>query len=183
MTLTNIEYKTFLEAHLRLLFFVGQQSKIIDKKMDFTDFVETDFSVKLNCRNYFLDNKKLLDDYISTHFDELTTEQIKILAGFNTSISSDFIIFKCLKNHAIFIDTKSNTFYEVKALGDRFDHFFDRIPILVEATILPFNNQIVYDGFLKPTRITLGSGITSILNEDYKRAKSNNQIVMTIGME
>lgn len=127
-----------------------------------------------------LDNKKLLDDYISTNFNQLPTEQISILTGFKRTITSDFVIFKCLTNNAIFIDTKDYKFYAVKALGDRFDHFFDRFPVLVKTTLLPFNNQIVYDGFIKPSGVHFGSGIASIMKEDYKLAKRNNQILTTI---
>ncbi len=180
MTLTDIEYKTFLKTHLDLLFYIGQQSKIIADDMIFDVFIELDFSIKLKCRDFLLDNKILLDDYISTNFDHLTTEQISILTGFKKTITSDFVIFKCLTNNAIFIDTKDNRFYAVKALGDRFDHFFDRFPVLVNTTLLPFNDQIIYDGFIKPTGVYFGPEMTSSMKEDYKIAKRNNQILTTI---
>lgn len=180
MTLTDIEYKTFLKIHIDFLFFVGQKSKIIDDTMNFKKFVDTDFSVKLKCRDFFLDNKVLLDDYLTTNFNKLTTEQISILTGFKKTITSDFVIFKCLTNNAIFIDTKDNKFYTVKALGDRFDHFFDRFPVFVQTTILPFKDKIVYDGFMKSQGIYFGSGMKSTMNEDYKTAKKNNNILSTI---
>jgi hypothetical protein len=180
MTLTEKEYKIFLRTHLDLLFYVGHQSNIIADNINFDDFVDLDLSVKLKCRDFFLDNKKLLDDYITTNFEQLTTEQISILTGFKKTITSNFIIFKCLTNNTIFIDTKDNKFYAVKALGDSFDQFFDRFPVLVKTTLLPFNNQIVYDGFIKPTGVYFGSGMTSTMKEDYKQAKKNNQILTTI---
>lgn len=180
MTLTDIEYKTFLKIHIDFLFFVGQKSKIIDDTMNFKKFVDTDFSVKLKCRDFFLDNKVILDDYLTTNFNKLTTEQISILTGFKKTITSDFVIFKCLTNNAIFIDTKDNKFYAVKALGDRFDHFFERFPVLVQTTLLPFKEKIVYDGFMKSQGIYFGQGMKSKMNEDYKKAKKNNNILSTI---
>lgn len=180
MTLTDIEYRTFLKTHISLLFFVGQKSKIIDVKMDFNKFVDSDFSVKLKCRDYFLDNKEILDDYLTTNFGKLTTNDISILTGFKKTITSDFVIFKCLTNNAIFIDTKDNRFYSVKGLGNGFDHFFDRFPVLVQTTILPFKNHIIYDGFMKSQGIYFGSGIKSTMNEDYKLAKTKKQILTTI---
>ena len=180
MTLTDIEYKTFLRTHLGLLFYVGQKSKIISDNINFEKFVDLDFSIKLKCRDFLLDNRKILDDYITANFDKLKTEQISILTGFKKTITSDFVIFKCLINNAIFIDTKDNRFYAVKALGDSFNHFFDRFPVLVQTTLLPFNDKIVYDGFIKPTGVCFGSGMTSTMKEDYKLAKNNNQILTTI---
>ena len=180
MTLTDKEYKIFLKIHIGLLYYAGQNSKIIDDTIDFKKFVDTDFSVKLKCRDFFLDNKNILDDYLTTNFDKLTNNEISILSGFKKTITSNFVIFKCLTNNAIFIDTKDNRFYAVKALGDGFDHFFDRFPVLVQTTILPFNNHIIYDGFMKSQGIYFGSGMKSTMNEDYKIAKTNNQILTTI---
>jgi len=180
MTLTEKEYKTFLKTHLNLLFFVGQQCNIIADHVTFEQFVDLDLTIKLKCRDSLLDNKKLLDDYITTHFDRLTTEQTSTLAGFKKTITSDFVIFKCLANNAIFIDSKDNKFYAVKALGHGFEVFFDRFPVLVNTTLLPFNGQIVYDGFIKPTGVYFGSGLTSTMKEDYKVAKRNNQILTRI---
>ena len=180
MTLTDIEYKTFLRTHLDLLFYVGQKSKIIADNMNFKKFLDLDLSIKLKCRDFLLDNKKILDDYIAANIDKLTTGQISILTGFKKTISSDFVIFKCLTNNAIFIDTKDNKFYAVKALGDSFDHFFEHFPVLVKTTLLPFYDQIIYDGFIIPTGIHFGSGMTSTMKEDYKLAKRNNQILTTI---
>lgn len=148
--------------------------------MEFKKFVDADFLVKLKCRDYLLNNKKILDDYLITNFEKLTTNEITILTNFKKAITSDFIIFKCLTNYAVFIDTKDNKFYTVKALGDRFDHFFDRFPILVQTTILPFNDHIIYDGFMKSQEIYFGSGMKSTMNEDYKTAKRNNDILTTI---
>ena len=180
MTITDIEYRAFLRTHLELLFYVGVQSNIISDVIKFDQFIDLDFSIKLKCRDFLLDNKKILDDYITTNFDQLTTDQISILTGFKKTITSDFVIFKCLTNNAVFMDTKDNKFYAVKALGDRFDEFFDRFPVLVQTTLLPFNDQIVYDGFIKPTGVYLGAGITSTMKEDYKIAKKNNQILKTL---
>jgi len=180
MTLTDIEYKTFLKTHLDLLFYIGQQSKIIADDMIFDVFIELDFSIKLKCRDILLDNKIVLDDYILANLDHLTKEQISILLGFKKTITSDFVILKCLTNYAIFMDVKDKRFYAVKGLGDSFDLFFDRFPVLVKTTILPFNNQIVYDGFIKSTVVFFGSGMTATMKEDYKLAKKNNQILTTI---
>jgi hypothetical protein len=180
MTLTKKEYKAFLKTNLELLFFVGQQSKFFDDDINFDQFLELDFSIKCKFRDFLLDNKKLLDDYINTNFDRLSTDEISTLNGFKKTISSKFIIFKCLTKHAIFINTKNNNFYAVKALGDSFGEFFDSFPVLVKTTILPFNGKIVYDGFIQNTGVHLSSGIKSTLNEYYQLAKKNNQILTTI---
>lgn len=74
MTLTDIEYKTFVKTHLELLFFVGQQGNFIAEDINFDQFVDMDFSIKLKCRNFLLKHINLLDDYITINFYRLTTE-------------------------------------------------------------------------------------------------------------
>ena len=180
MTLTDKEYKAYLETHLELLYFVGIQNKIYGADLSFKEFRDLDYTVNLECRDTLLSDMKLLDDYLSSNIDRLTEEQIAILNGFKKSITGNFIILKCLANYAIFISVNDNKFYAVKALGSRFDEYIDRFPVLVNATILPFNGQIIYDGFLKITDISFGPGIRFNLNEDYKQAKKKNQIVMTL---
>jgi hypothetical protein len=180
MTLTDKEYKEFLRIHLDLLFYVGQRLKIISTNITFDKFVDLDLKIKAECRDKFIESDNLLDDYLSLNFDRLTTEQISILTGFKKKITGDFIIYKCLTNFAIFLNTKDNKFYAVKALGDSFDDFFDRFPVLIKTTILPYNGKIIYDGFIKSSGVYFGSGITSTMRDDYKEAKKNNQILMTI---
>jgi hypothetical protein len=180
MILPDKEYKAFLETHLELLFYIGRQNKIISDSLTFLDFIKLDFKVKKKCRDIFLENERLLDDYLFLNFDKLTAQQINILTGFKKKISSDFVIFKCLTNCAIFLEINENKFYAVKALSDRFDKFFNKFPVLITTTILPYNDQIIYDGFIMPTGVYLGSGMTSTINEDYKKAKKNNQILTTM---
>lgn len=180
MTLTDIEYKTFLKTHIEFLFYVGQRSKIISSRLNFKEFVKTDFLIKLKCQDYFLDNKKILDDYIITNFGRLTANEISILTDFKKTITSEFVILKCLTSNAIFINKKNNRFYAVKALGDGFDRFFDTFPVLVYATILPFKDHIIYDGFIKSQGIIFGSEEKSTMNKDYNLAKTNNQILTRI---
>ena len=54
------------------------------------------------------------------------------------------------------------------------------LPILVEAVLLPFKGQIIYDGLLRPHNIFFGSGVRSDLNEMYMIAKQNGRIITTL---
>jgi hypothetical protein len=85
-----------------------------------------------------------------------------------------------LKNYAIFIDTKDNKFYAVKALGDSFDIFFDKFPVNISATLIPFKDKIVYDGFIQSTVVYFGRNMTVAMTEDYKKAKRNKEILMNL---
>ncbi|CAN5804997.1 hypothetical protein BH10BAC3_BH10BAC3_30560 [soil metagenome] len=180
MTLTPTEYKEFLRTHLDLLFYVGQQKKILPKNTDFKKFADTDLETKFKCREILLADDNIIDEYIASNFDHLTTDQIKILVGFKKKIRSSFVIFKCLTNYAIFIDTKDNRFYAVKALGDSFHNFFNNFPVNISTTLIPFKDKIIYDGFIQSSGVYYGRNMTEAMNENYKKAKRNKQILTKI---
>jgi hypothetical protein len=180
MTLTESEYKEFLKTHLDLLFYVGQQKNIFPKQTQLKNFLDTAFEIKFKCREALLDDENILDEYIASNFDHLTSEQINILLGFKKKIKSSFVIFKCLTNYAIFIDIKDNKFYAVKALGDTFDQFFDNFPVNISTTLIPFKDKIIYDGFMQSSGVYFGRNMTQTMNDDYKEAKRKKQIVTKI---
>ncbi|WP_187261964.1 succinate dehydrogenase assembly factor 2 [Pontibacter beigongshangensis] len=180
MLLPESEYKEFLELHMPLLYFVGQQTAIVSAAMDFQSFTQLDLKVKFKCREALLENDQLLDDYLSRNADRLTAEQAELLKGFKRCIKGNFIILKCLKNHAVFLGAEDNQFYAVKALGTRFHEFFGNFPVLVSANILPFKDKIIYDGFLQSNSIYFEKEMTATMNENYKEAKKMKQINTTL---
>jgi succinate dehydrogenase flavin-adding protein (antitoxin of CptAB toxin-antitoxin module) len=181
VTLTEKEYKEFLKIHLDLLYFVGQQGKIISSETTFREFLNLNFRVKYKCRKALFENEDMIDEYIASNFDHLSKEDVQTLEGFKKKIHSDFVILKCLTNHAIFMDTKDNRFYAVKALGDPFDRFFNQFPVNITTTLIPFRDQIIYDGFIDNINMYYGKNISRALNDDYKIAKQNKAITARLG--
>lgn len=88
MTLTDTEYKEFLKTHLDLLFYVGQEKGILAENINLKKFLNLDFKIKFECREALLEDEDLLDKYIASNFDHLTTEQIEILSGFKKKLST-----------------------------------------------------------------------------------------------
>jgi len=54
------------------------------------------------------------------------------------------------------------------------------LPIMVEAVLLPFKGQIIYDGLLNVYNVSFGSGVRSELHETYMMAKQNARIITTL---
>ena len=177
MTLTDKEYKEFLKTHLDPLFYVGHQNNILPKDLSLKKFLNLDFQIKFKCRETLFEDEDIIDEYIALNFDHLTTDQIKILVGLKKKIKSNFVIFKCLTNYAIFIDTQDNRFYAVKALGDSLDTFFNNFPVKISTTLIPFKDKIIYDGFIQSSGVYYGRNLTETMNEDYKKAKRNKEIL------
>ena len=180
MILTETEYRDFISMHLNLIYYAGLEKEVIDPNMTFAQFLKLKLEVKTKCRDQLNKSSYLLDNFLKEYSESLTTEKIDIIHGFKQKIDGDFIILKCLKDNAIFIDTNDQKVYAVKALSDRFDTFFDFFPVYVNTTLIPYNGKIIYDGFITSHRVIFGKNYRFEFNEIYKKAKKKNAIIRTI---
>ncbi len=76
---------------------------------------------------------------------------------------------------AIFFD--QHNWYYVWSLGDTFEQFIDETPTIVNATLVPFRNKIIYDGFLQPQSVYVGSNTRKSLRQQYAEARENGLII------
>ncbi len=166
---------------MKLLYYVGIEQQLLSSTTTLDAFLKLPFQRKYQCREKFYQNIGLLDSYLATHTLFLEEEEISILKGFRKNIRSDFIILKCLTQHAIFIDSKTDAIYAVKALHDRFDEFFHRFPVYCSTALIPFKDTIIYDGFISTHgNILLGPGISSSMTLKYKQARKKDAIVTSL---
>jgi len=179
MTLPEDEFRTFLNAHLDLLHYAGQRGGAIPADMDYQKFLDLNFLRKKECRDVLLENEELMDDFLTLKNGAWDEEQKAVVLAMKRALTGDFFLLKCLKHHAIFLKTDTRTFYAVKALRDPFDQMIDRFPKYLKASLVPFKDKIVYDGFLLPYSVVVGTGIKKVLTAAYKKAKRNGEIVTT----
>ena len=50
------------------------------------------------------------------------------------------------------------------------------LPVIMEATLIPFRNVIICDGLIIPLNIYMGSGIARSLKENYMTGKRQREI-------
>jgi hypothetical protein len=177
MTLPKEQYSEFMFAQHNLLYFIAIENKIISEKTSFSEFVKMDYSIKLDARNILIENLEQIDNLIIDMHDQLTTNDKTFLENMKNSLYSEFVIFKCLPSHAIFMDTITNKFYEVRALGQAFDKLLPEIPIAIKTVLLQFESFIVYDGFLIKQNKIFDRATKKQMNADYQEAKKNRSII------
>src|SRR6202023_1233979 len=93
-----------------------------------------------------------------------------------------FYIFRELAKYTVFLSTdKQPIAYGVLALSQPFEELVGPyLPVLTQTVLLPFKDQIVYDGLLVSYRISFGPGIRRSLNESFKEAKERHGIVTSL---
>ena len=85
-----------------------------------------------------------------------------------------------LEKGSIFI--KGDLVYAVHGIQDPLDEVIPSyaLPQMVEAILLPFKGQIIYDGLLAGYSIHFGGGIRSDINHTYMVAKQKERIIATL---
>ena len=162
---------------MKLLYYVGKEHELIPATTTMEAFFKFPFQRKYQCSEELYKNIHLLDSYLCKNAEHLHVREVEILEGFRMKVQSDFIILKCLSKYAIFIDSKTDIIYAVKALSDRFDDFFHKFPVYCSTTLIPFKSVIIYDGFISTHNIFLGPAISESMNEKYLLAKKDKAIV------
>ena len=127
-------------------------------------------------------DNQLRGDFIEQNTANLSDEDLMIVASWNYRRAGKFFVLRHLKSHSIFIDDRSPA--QVYAVHGLYSPLAEVVgpylPVLIEAVLLPFGDQIVYDGIVAPYNVTFGSGIRGNLNDLYRDAKERAAIITSL---
>ena len=178
MKLSKQDAELFFDLSWSLHLFVNRRKKISTNIKTVSQYKEAPLQVKDEVRNALFGNTGLIDDYIDRNPDDLPPEHLEIVRKWKRGVPGKFFIERYLKKHAVFL-SEENGVFGVVALFEEFEQMFPkgRLPVLVEAILLPFKGRIVYDGMLRTYNVFFGGGTRLRLKETYMIAKQNGQIV------
>jgi hypothetical protein len=183
MNVSREDADLFYSLMWRLQFYVSRQHDMLPHVTSVADYTAVPTARKLAVREVLWANPKLIDAYVAAHPDGLDAEKLAIVSRWNRFVTGRFYVFRFLKKHTIFIGENSKV-YGVLGLRDRLEDVFgQRVPILVDAVLLPFKGSIIYDGMLDTYNIQFGGGVRSHLNDLYMTAKQNDRIITTLEPE
>ncbi len=184
MKLSTEDVALFFNLMWRLQFYVNQQHQIISDAGSVEDYADLPLTERVQVRNVLWENPELIDAYVAENPHDLPDEDLGIIRKWKRFVPGTFQIFRYLKKHAIFIHENSGV-YGVLALYDSLEEvlYGRRLPVMVQAVLLPFKGKIVYDGTLNSYNIYFGGGIRSRLKEEYMTAKQNGRIITTLEPE
>lgn len=175
MKLSEDEYYQFIKTHYKLLLFAGLKHGAISRNITVEHLKSMDFRDKYKLRELLNGDPTILDEFVGEYHGTISDAERERVNGFRKKITQNFIIFRSLKKHTIFIDGKN--VYSVHALWDPFPELIPEFPAYVRTTILPFKDKIIYDGFLEPYSIHFGKNIRDSLHREYQEARKSGGII------
>ena len=182
MLLSPEDAELFFKLHRSLMFFVNQRLGIVPDIAGPDDFFRLRPKVGLEIRNAFLERVDLIESYVDDNPAKLPEEELEIVLSWRHHVIGRFFLFRQLKKHMVFLSSGDLAVaYGVLALTEPFEAVIGpRLPIMVEAMLLPFRDCIVYDGLLSSYNVSFGGGIKRSLNESYREAKERHGIVTSL---
>ncbi len=83
-----------------------------------------------------------------------------------------------LKKGTIFISMENEEVYQVSDIISSWEEMFfgAPMPVILEATFMPFRDVIISDGLVIPYNIIVGGGMKRMFKDIYMNAKKNGRI-------
>jgi hypothetical protein len=183
MKISNEDADLFHSLFHSLLAYVNNQTKLIDKTTLNPKSITSLSMEQINTlRLHLYDHLELIDSFIIENPFNLSEENLSMINEWKRVERGRYFIFRYLKKYTIFLGTDEiPKAYGVKALKSSFEEMIGPfLPVMVDAALLPFKNEIIYDGIIGPYPISFGGGMKKGLNSDYQEAKSRFGIITTL---
>lgn len=178
MKLSPADADCFFKLTWGLQHYVNHQLQLIPSITSVEDYADLPLEEKLPVRDSLYANPELFDRFVADNPLVFSDEELAIVLSWKDFVKEEFYIERTLKKYAVFIDP-DNRVYGVLGLCEGLNEIFpkNRLPLLVDAVLLPFQGKIVYDGLLQGANIFFGSGIKEDLKQVYLLAKESGLIV------
>lgn len=181
MTLSKEDGQLYYKLWFPLLDYVNKKYKVKKELKKIENVPGLSLSDIKAVANRMYEDVTVIDEYLSVH-DGIPEEDKKIIEGWKKCISGRFIIERHLKRGSMLISMEDEKVYQVAGIMSSLEEMFQYapMPLMVEATLIPFRDVIITDGIVMPYNVIIGSGMARTFKDVYMSAKKNGEIVKSL---
>ncbi len=181
MTLSKEDGQLYYRLWLPLLDFVNKQYGINSKLKSIATANTLNPTDVKEVANKLWSDVRIIDDYLKDRV-ELPDEYREIIQSWKRRIQGMFMMERHLKKGTIFISMENEEVYQVSGIISACEEMFygAPMPLMVEATFMPFRNVIISDGLVMPYNIIVGANMKRTFKELYMAAKKSGRIRLTL---
>ena len=181
MTLNEQDAKLFYKLNPSLLVFTNQRLNIIPEIDSLSSFMSADMRAKKKIRDRIYEVPELIADFIKENPFNFSAEELAIVTSWKNFIKGTFFIIKHYKKYSVFLESgETGKAYGVLGLTEPISNIVPQAPAYVEAVLLPFKNQIIYDGMIAPYSISFGSSYRLSFQDSFDKAKATYGIIESL---
>lgn len=176
MKLTKEDANLFYSIWFPLLNYVNQTYNVNPHIKKLIHGVSVNPGEVIPIARYLWDHPELIDQYIKKTMPPI--EDQDILISWKRFVSGRFFIERFLKRGTVFISENNKVYMVFGTTSEMEENFYyQKPPLLVETTLIPFKGQIISDGLFNTYPIIFGGGMKNTLKDAYMKAKKANKII------
>lgn len=177
MRLSREDGNLFYTIFLPLLEYVNNKYKVNKNLKSIVTAGSLNPSDVKPIANRVWENVSIIEEYINAT-PVLNEEEKFILRSWKRQITGKFILERHLKTGSILLSCEDDRVFHVSGIFSSWEEMFPShfLPVIMEATLLPFKDVIISDGLVMPYNVEVGRNMTKSFKEIYMSAKKNNRI-------
>lgn len=182
MTLSEKDGQLFYKLWMPLLDYVNKKYKINKKLKNMPGAKVLDPQEVKEIANVLWENADIIDQYLAELENLMPDEHREIIASWKNCISGTFAMERHLKNGTIFISLEDEKVYQVQGIISSWEEMFPYapLPIVMQATFIPFRDVIISDGLVMEYPIRIGGNMAKQFKDIYMREKKKGTIIRTL---
>jgi len=176
----------FLDLYAHLLVYVNDRFDVIEEIETVADLEQhyTDELLPLRNTLYNESTTDLIEDFVEQNPADLSEADLKQVAAWTDFVAGEFVVVRYRENDAIFLDwTEPPKAYAVRPARLPFAELWDEsaLPVPVSSVVLlPFEDQIIYDGWIGIKNIIFGGSLSADIDDEYEEAKHRFGVINSL---
>jgi hypothetical protein len=173
----------FYRIWLALLRFVNEAQQLVPAFAATEEDEPLPLTNEMRLRNALWADDGLRERFITVNAAGLDAFDLAVVASWQHRRAGSFYIVRSLKKYTVFLsEEEPQRAYGVLGLSHPIEEMVRLpLPVYAQAVLLPFEDQIIYDGLLQSYAVVFGPGIRARLNTQYRNAREREGIITTLG--
>jgi hypothetical protein len=168
---------------LALLHYVNEEQHLVPAFSPSEEATSLPLSDEMQLRSALWANDGLRERFITVNPARLDAADLAVVASWQYRRVGSFYIVRALKKYTVFLSEDiPPRAYGVLGLSTPIEELVKSpLPVFAQAVLLPFEDQIIYDGLLQWYAVVFGPGIRARLKADYRNVQEREGIITTLG--
>jgi hypothetical protein len=181
--LSSEQTARFYRIWLALLRYVNEEQHLVPAFSPSEEDTSLSLSDEMQLRNALWANDGLRERFVTANPARLDAADLAVVASWQYRRAGSFYIVRSLKKYTVFLSEDiPPRAYGVLGLSTPIEELATGpLPVFAQAVLLPFEEQIIYDGLLQWYAVVFGPGIRARLNADYRNAQEREGIITRLG--